>query len=532
MSLPIVVGVTGHRDIRTEDIQELKKIVRNTLEDLKNKYPDTDIVMLNSIATGADTLCANVAIDLGIPLVCPLPMEINEYRRDFSGTELDAFGNLLKKAARVFVAPTTEPEISGRDFRYRQAGIYVASHCHVLMALWNGKEGSSGGCGTAEAVGFMLREDYRNDNMIPCASEGTVIHIMTRRQSDKKCVTSGSKAGPYLKLIENEAGSFEKQLQLTNSYNNDAKSIPIKGPAWILKDAKLDSDLEKIRNNYVLADALSFKFQNKYLHALAALSTFCVVLVLCYLFYDEAGWNWTLPVFGGVIILYYLIFRLIKNGRSHEKYLFYRQLAETLRVQLYLSALGIHKNIAEEFTWTERHDSAWIKKAVAALLVGETGRSDVTPEKVRDEWIAGQLQYHNYAYKKNKSAMEKAERISQAMLIGTVILYLIILILEYAFPTALDVFWITVQARAWMKIFWGTLSAVTLFVSGYYGRLSLERKCYDNEKMADLFETAAAAYDAAPEKYEKLFIQLAKEEIIENGNWMSYCRENRPTFSL
>ena len=53
--------------------------------------------MLNSIASGADTLCAEVALSLGIDLVCPLLMPASEYRKDFQ-------------------RPT-------RDFRYRQAGM-------------------------------------------------------------------------------------------------------------------------------------------------------------------------------------------------------------------------------------------------------------------------------------------------------------------------------------------------------------------------------------------------------------------------
>lgn len=30
----------------------------------------------------------------------------------------------------------------------------------------------------------------------------------------------------------------------------------------------------------------------------------------------------------------------------------------------------------------------------------------------------------------------------------------------------------------------------------------------------------------------ELFLTLAREELIENGNWVSYCLENKPDFSL
>lgn len=111
-------------------------------------------------------------------------------------------------------------------------------------------------------------------------------------------------------------------------------------------------------------------------------------------------------------------------------------------------------------------------------------------------------------------------------------MFLAITILEYGFPTVMSSDFLGLELRAWGKILWGCLTAVVVFVSGYYGRLSFERKAFDHGKMALLFDAAARRYDAAPETFETIFRDLAREEIIENGNWMSYCKEDRPTFSL
>ena len=116
--------------------------------------------MLNSLAAGADTVCAQEALSLGMELVCPLPMEIDEYRKDFAGPEIEVFEHLIEQASDVFIAPATEPFMEGRDFRYREAGLYVALHSHVLLALWDGKPATPEGCGTAEVVSFMLDGGY------------------------------------------------------------------------------------------------------------------------------------------------------------------------------------------------------------------------------------------------------------------------------------------------------------------------------------------------------------------------------------
>ena len=82
-----------------------------------------------------------------------------------------------------------------------------------------------------------------------------------------------------------------------------------------------------------------------------------------------------------------------------------------------------------------------------------------------------------------------------------------------------------------MKIVMGGVSAVTVFLSNYYGKLSFERKSVDHEKMIRLYRTAGKRFELEKDR-KSLFLSLAKEEIIENGNWISYCRENPPSFNV
>ena len=224
MGIPIVIGVTGHRDLREQDLPQLRKAVRAQLEKLKTEYAHSELVMLNSLACGADTLCAEEALALGISLVCPLPMAAEEYRKDFSGDELTAFEGLLKKADEFFIAPHTEPEQPGRDYLYRQAGIYVAAHSHVLLALWDGLPAKPGGCGTAETVSFMLHGGYGGqDSCFHTENDGAVIHIRTPRESGKDSFPVS------VRLIENRAGSLREALKMTDRCNADALRADSRG---------------------------------------------------------------------------------------------------------------------------------------------------------------------------------------------------------------------------------------------------------------------------------------------------------------
>lgn len=91
-SVPIVLGVTGHRDLRDGDDSALRTAVAAILREFRNAYPHTPIVLLSSLAAGADQLAADVALEVAkeagtsdqIVVRAPLPMPAPAYRRSTS----------------------------------------------------------------------------------------------------------------------------------------------------------------------------------------------------------------------------------------------------------------------------------------------------------------------------------------------------------------------------------------------------------------------------------------------------------------
>ena len=147
--IPLVIGVTGHRDLRDADIGRLKQDVAAVFERLKTDYlgrdGETPMIVLSALAEGADQLVAQVALDLGAALIAPLPLPLSEYRRDFverpirSGA-IGAFERLLEKAIATPEIPLAPGNEAGdiekfgpkRDLQYREANLFIARHCHVL----------------------------------------------------------------------------------------------------------------------------------------------------------------------------------------------------------------------------------------------------------------------------------------------------------------------------------------------------------------------------------------------------------------
>src|SRR5262249_35641249 len=193
--LPLVLGVTGHRDLRDADRPALEAQVRGVFTDLRERYPATPPLLLSSLAEGADRLAARVALECGARLVVPLPLPRDLYESDFSApNSRQEFDDLLGRAEQVFELPlvagntadSVRSDGAARNRQYTAAGAYVARHCQVLLALWDGVASPLAG-GTAEIVNFKLEgvpEPYApHRNPLDPVGSGPVYHVLTPRDS-------------------------------------------------------------------------------------------------------------------------------------------------------------------------------------------------------------------------------------------------------------------------------------------------------------------------------------------------------------
>ena len=150
-ALPLVVAVTGHRDLVAAERDDITRLVEAFLSGLARDFPDRRIQVMSSVAEGADRIVARSALRLGLELIAPLPMEPREYRKDFETPESRAeFEDLCLQSSQLLVLPPDSPD---RDQLYAQLGVFLSAHCHILLAIWDGKPGTALG-GTGQVVRF------------------------------------------------------------------------------------------------------------------------------------------------------------------------------------------------------------------------------------------------------------------------------------------------------------------------------------------------------------------------------------------
>ena len=527
--IPLAVGITGHRQIRPEDRQKICSSVKAELAKLKSAYPSTPVIMLNSLAEGGDLLCAEAAEELDIPLYAVLPMDIKEYEEDYSPEGLEEFRRQLGRAAEWFVTPYTETpeEPVSRNFLYRQAGIYVAAHCHVLIALWDGGPGTPAACGTAEAVDFALQGAYRPQKGVSYRSGDNtrVIHIFTPRNGHDE------KEAGTVEYLGNRTDA-EDILAKTEEYNALALSVPGNMESLLPEpqpEASLPAKLDRV---YQAADALSMAFSKTYRKVLSLLAAASTVLTLAFLLYDEAEIHWMVLVCGVMLFTAFFCRRYAVRSACHRRYIEYRALAECIRVQAFLRYAGSSLEAASLLSWTQQLETAWILDALCSL---DTGKALQEKKEIRESWVNAQGSYHKNAALKTGRNLKSSDRIVSTALALSICLYFVVLIFELVSGGLFNKIFLPAGnmdlVRVALKLLLGTISAGTLFIANYYGKQSLSRQKSDHEKMARFYDKMASLLSVYGQSDELLEI-IAREELTENGNWVSYQRDNTPDFSL
>ena len=280
-SLPIVVGVSGHRLIRESDEINIRMQINDQLQRIRDKCPSSKMELLSSLAIGADSFCAEEALELGYDLIAVLPFEQEEYEQDFSEEELIQFHLLLAKAKEVITLNSID-QLKNRDQGYLEAGLYVAEHCPVFMAVWDGAPGKKGGCGTAEVVDYI--RGGLNPSFItptPCVS---IIHISAIRPN-------GEGESGIVELYERKDGATDSLLKTTDDFNSDVEKLYEKGYPLLNEEQLADApdNIKLFHRIYMQADALSVYFRDRYLSTMRYTSVLGVLIVLSLLFYNQIG---------------------------------------------------------------------------------------------------------------------------------------------------------------------------------------------------------------------------------------------------
>ena len=454
------MAVTGHRDLLAAEIPALRAGVKAFFEDLAAQFPDLQLELLSGLATGADTLVAEVALELSIPLVAVLPFPQAEYERDFTNAEQLATFRRLLEQARVLTLPSWAGASSAdihddpdtRTRQYAQLGVFLSNHCQVLLALWDGKPSQEiGGTHgvvryhlTAVMPGFAVSDE--SPNLLADNENDLAFHIVCSRDREdgapderfQPLETSGLPrilAARTTTPCRRNTGRCSRGCRFSR---HDCRRFgpAIKTQARSLLDdecaAPVPEECATIDRYYQAADWLAVRYQRLFSRGLLLSHLLAVLMGLVFIVYSEmveySVLAWLFLGLFGVGIAFHM---LGERREWHRKYLDYRALAEGLRVQVYWNLAGVVDGHRAEFAYDnflqkQDVDLAWIRHVMrsASLQSFRTEPPDARwVEWVADRWVghpqqgAGQLAYYE------SKALMRSDKYRRTQLLGVVALW-------------------------------------------------------------------------------------------------------------
>jgi hypothetical protein len=575
--LPIVVAVTGHRDLRPGDEPILAQAIDTIFAQFQKRYPSTPLLLLTPLAEGADQLAAEAARRRSIPYRVPIPMPLQNYREDFpSPVALARFEELLSAAdgppyVMPFFESNTAANISDarrRAHQYALLAAHLGRASHVFIALWDGVPSGTVG-GTAQAVRFRVLgtpSRYHQKSFIDAPETGPVYQVYTTRSANSvlahetgyrslRVRAAAGDSGPRLpnSLVEQFAeidersaaapDPFETLYGRIEAFNQDCARVP---------RPELDVRESAARSLMRVAERVATYYQRKFVKALQLIFFATAVAVLSFLLYADVLHR-AHPIVlvylaaSGVAVSTYLAAR---RGRWQDRAQDYRALEVGLHVQQAWDAAGLERSVADYYIRRQRSELDWIRDAIRT--VHSVDRRYVFDEAhavatVRD-FVLRQYAYFAGAEGGAQRERRKASlhhginRIALRISFAFSMLLLAYGLIAWLAPGHLEALPDEESWHGYLIFTIGSTAAAAALVHDYSGRRAHDQQARRYLLMGQIYRRALNALDEAEQRSawrdlddgpppsplqtaRACILELGHEALSENSDWLLMHRE-------
>jgi hypothetical protein len=391
---PFVVGLIGHRDLLDAEINHLQAAFDEYIEKILDTLKFTPILVLTSLAEGADRLAQRSKFRNQIKICSVLPFSLPEYSKDFLGrvkraefkTSIDDSDYVISFEPK---SSSIQMSVSERNKAYRDCAQWICDKSNSLYAVWDGNT-SRGVGGTGDTVKYRIRN----------------ITAHSQIETGLKLVHSLASNGPSKPVKDCDCGGHEdfskanvrslRDFDLLNSYlaNSDVLVDPI----------SLESHFELLDKEAILLQK-DFIGGTKFLLTLGVLSI------------NIASFQMELLTLASLVpaslLLLLTIFYWSRQSKSQIKvaYETFRLMAEVMRVQIWWNSCGINARVLDEIPeLRETGGPARLFLSNTFLIQEISSWSSLNSELTNSEpldWVEGQKNYLRSG--KNKGAIWKNE---------------------------------------------------------------------------------------------------------------------------
>ena len=542
----LIVGVTSHRDLDPAQLPQLRVQVREALAMLRAQYPELALVVVSALAEGGDRLVAETAIDAGARLVVPLPLPVTLYRHDFATAESQHAFTRLMDGAEVVQLSLAESNLDvlaspgpARDRQYLHAGLFVANHCHVLFALWDGRDESGTG-GTAQIVRYYLggpvpgarRATDNLRQMLAGDDDSLVLYLPVRRANGNgrtpeatgpEWRTSGA-TRPFAQGIPPDYDRIFRRMQ---AFERDRRTLD--------DEALPAASGDPAERTWREADALAVRYQRRTSWAMRAIHFLAVAMGISFLLYSDLGapdqmlWMFLLLFAIGLGIA-----AAARRYDWHRKYIDYRALAEGLRVQTFwrragLTITGDAEFAHDNFMQKQDVELGWIRNVMREVGLAPTPTPRSADDaagavaEVIDAWVGRPGQSGQLAYYERKSVLRarhhvRTQRLGAACLWAGIGISVVLALFHRGFNDTTQNVLVTTM---------GALSLIAAVREAYAYRKADKELVKQYRFMHRIYRNARLALDAASSTQERREIlrALGEAALAEHAEWALMHRD-------
>ena len=506
-----IVGFTGHRTLAP--LEAVRRGIEDALKDLAERALQSGGMLeyYGSAASGADTLAAETAAELGIPVHIILPKDLAAFQQDFHDADGTLHAEDWRRASAIIDAALagrnggTLRVISGSQIApdcYYEAGLQMLEVCDALIAVWDGKPAR--GIGGTEQIVTHARALGMPLIIIP--ADGT-------EQMAPENIEAFARAdGEGLRLIRS-VDQFSRET--------DTHPAPDAHPA-----TELFQRLEACSNLHA-GDFRDSLVRTIKWHGRATL----VAAVAAILPQTALPWKITLAALAA-LELYFVARALwrthqLHRGQVHERWMQTRFAAELMRAMK--DSFGLLDPLRPQIA---RHHPQWRRFAITAALMLRHQTPPLPWREARDLYVAerlrspdiraGQIAY--FSTKQSEAEPRFRRTLRWARGLGIAALVVVILALLYkAYVITAKVFDLPFPAPveesgtgalSWMAAILFVLAPVALPLAA--GILIALRTALDSGRRTYRYKELAARLSAAAISIEHLQTEASVRRQIAN----------------
>jgi hypothetical protein len=536
--LPLVIGVTGHRDVPAEEEGKLRERFGEILESLRVQHPSTPLLVLSGLASGADLIAAEEATDRGIAVLACLPMAQSEYEKDFTSAELERFRRMLARCWNVAVVGAAKT----REEDYVDVAMFIAYYCHILVAFWDGLPARGPG-GTADVVAYRRggHASFAGEALVANLGDvGPVFQIVTPRRGQSRPDRCFSVIEEYPER-QSPHSTSTKPRRLSGKHDfEDAIAHLERFNADLAREPQSNAP-DRLGALAQRTDAVANRLQGRSMRTLQALYVATALAGAAQVALPADG-SLQIPSWAGIatkigfLAIALVVFVFAKRADFENRYQDYRAIAEALRVQNAWCCAGLRNRLVEaSYLQMQQSELEWIRVALRTAYLtaaADSSRADDSPahpDCVR--WIDGQLAYYETAGKREQKYAHRSRR---AMLIAGVSGA----VLSAAAATmawSLSHHWLSLPALqgdavSHMLTYWATMPVavggmLAVLIRFYAQQRGFAENARRYQHMFTVFDAARRRLREQNADRRKILEQLGHEALSEHAAWLMLHRD-------